>query len=588
MQNLTRKPLYQLISIVLATATVFGCSSDDDDPVSEGTAIINGQAVAASTGGTFSDPDNKLSINIPAGALPGEATLTVTRLAPRTAAKGALTSVSSDYRIALVDQQGAPVSSSQPIKLTLAASTVPQHPQLGEIAQKSGVEWAGLNASFYRPSSQQLVALSSDINGTFRAQLRQLQAVTGAGVEAGKTVFMEETFGNEAFFGGVVGLHNVLNSVTPADAVALGVQVDLNKVPQAIVDVMIGADTAAKDAALTDAATTRALIKAGAVIGVKGVYATDAPSDDTMISAGLTCSLCHVNVAPTEFVLSAGTTALPIGLPQYDGIPNAKMNSGAILAFTPFATGSGQATVDFLNSWGAGRFDVRSLPDNVLDDGVANPTAYPPIWNMVDLEEQGYTIGWDGLFQSSSANNGLASISEAVYDLVMHANGAFGTSSGTLSPELSVTPPQALLDALADAETNAPGNDITAQKLLDVQDFMRSITSPAPGSFDEGSAEAGFELFYGRANCSSCHSSPDLTGPGLFKITATDAAGGLAGGIHVPSLRGISSTAPYFHDSSAATLSDAINQLMAKTSVTGIPALTVNEIADLVEYLKSL
>jgi len=588
MQNLTRKPLYQLISIVLATATVFGCSSDDDDPVSEGTAIINGQAVAASTGGTFSDPDNKLSINIPAGALPGEATLTVTRLAPRTAAKGALTSVSSDYRIALVDQQGAPVSSSQPIKLTLAASTVPQHPQLGEIAQKSGVEWAGLNASFYRPSSQQLVALSSDINGTFRAQLRQLQAVTGAGVEAGKTVFMEETFGNEAFFGGVVGLHNVLNSVTPADAVALGVQVDLNKVPQAIVDVMIGADTAAKDAALTDAATTRALIKAGAVIGVKGVYATDAPSDDTMISAGLTCSLCHVNVAPTEFVLSAGTTALPIGLPQYDGIPNAKMNSGAILAFTPFATGSGQATVDFLNSWGAGRFDVRSLPDNVLDDGVANPTAYPPIWNMVDLEEQGYTIGWDGLFQSSSANNGLASISEAVYDLVMHANGAFGTSSGTLSPELSVTPPQALLDALADAETNAPGNDITAQKLLDVQDFMRSITSPAPGSFDEASAEAGFELFYGRANCSSCHSSPDLTGPGLFKITATDAAGGLAGGIHVPSLRGISSTAPYFHDSSAATLSDAINQLMAKTSVTGIPALTVNEIADLVEYLKSL
>lgn len=150
---------------------------------------------------------------------------------------------------------------------------------------------------------------------------------------------------------------------------------------------MIGSDsdTAAKDAALTDAATTRALIKAGAVIGIKGVYVTTA--------------------------------------------------AGAILPFTPFATGSGQATVDFLNSWGPGRFDVRSLPDNVLDDGVANPTAYPPIWNMVDLEEQGYTIGWDGLFQSSSANNGLASISEAVYDLVMHANGAFGTGSGAPCPQ---------------------------------------------------------------------------------------------------------------------------------------------------------
>ncbi|MBC8210142.1 MAG: c-type cytochrome [Gammaproteobacteria bacterium] len=117
---------------------------------------------------------------------------------------------------------------------------------------------------------------------------------------------------------------------------------------------------------------------------------------------------------------------------------------------------------------------------------------------------------------------------------------------------------------------------------------MRSITSPAPDSFVEASAEAGFELFYGKANCSSCHSTPDLTGSGLYKVTATDPAGGLAGGIHVPSLRGIASIAHYFHDSSAATLTDAINQLIAKTSVSGVPALTLNEIADLVEYLKSL
>lgn len=580
--------MLKLASLTLASITMLGCSTEDDQPVND-TTVLSEQAVPAATGGVFTGTENKIIINISPGSLPADATLTVARLASKTAAKGEVSSVSSGYRISLLDQNGSEVSASEDIKLEFVVSSAPVHPQLGEVAEQSGSEWEGLKANFYRPSTQQVVALTSNINGTFRAQLRTLQATTGATVDAGKEVFMNETFGNEAFFGGTIGLHEVLNGVTPANAVALGVQVDLTKVPQGIVDVMIGTDLDAKDAALQNSDITKALIKAGAVIGVKGVYATEAVEDNTMISAGLTCALCHVNVTPTEFNMNAGTVALPIGVPSIDGIPNAKMNSGAILASTPFVVGAGQGTVDVLNSWEAGRFDVRALPDNVLEDNEVNPTAYPPIWNFVDLEEQGYTIGWDGLFQSSAANNnGLASISEAVYDLVMHSNGAFGTASGTLSPELSVTPPQSLLDALAAAETNATGNDITEQKLLDIQDFMRSITSPAPGVFNEVDAENGFELFYGKANCSSCHSSADLTGPGLFKVTAVDPVGGLAGGIHVPSLRGISSTAPYFHDSSAQTLTDVIDQKIAKTTVTGVPALTANEKLSLVEFLKSL
>ena len=159
--------------------------------------------------------------------------------------------------------------------------------------------------------------------------------------------------------------------------------------------------------------------------------------------------------------------------------------------------------------------------------------------------------------------------------------------NGNIPPELAIIPPQELVDALILAETNDPGNDITTDKLLDLQEWMRSVTSPPPAAFDEAQAEAGFYLFHGKANCVACHSSPDLTGPGLFTdITGNPPAGGLAGGIHVPSLRGISHTAPYFHDASAATLNDAVARLVERG--TPVAPLTEEEQAAVVEYLKSL
>jgi hypothetical protein len=399
---------------------------------------------------------------------------------------------------------------------------------------------------------------------------------------AGFIVFMEETFGNEAFFGGQLGLHEVLNNVSPADAVALGVQVDLAKVPADIAAVMTGADLAAKDAALQDPSVTRRLLKAGAVVGVKGVFASAAPNDTTLISAGLTCALCHQLVAPTIFELTAGPTALPIGPLVVDGKPNAVIDAGAILALTPGLNGNA-ALVAELNSWGPGRFDVRSL-GTPLDDQVNNPTDNPPIWNFVPLEAQGYRFGWDGLFVGENA---LASQAEAVYDLVMGANGAFGTATGNLPPALAVTPPPALLDALTAAEAAEPGNVIDTQKLLNLQTWMRSIPPPPPGTFDPVLAAQGKVLFSGRANCTACHSTADFTGPGLFVITAVPPAGDLAAGIKVPGLKGVGHTAPYFHDHSAATLAEVVARLVAAT-VEVPDDLTVDEQAALVEYLRSL
>ena len=549
--------------------------------------VVQDINVQAATGGTFFDDPAQpaFSLAIAANGLQSDSRLVIEQLTSPPAAGANQTAASSAFRITLTDANGNPTVLLADMVLEMVADTAPVHPQVGEIAQLDGINWQSLDANFFRASQNTVVAFARVASATFRVVHRSRQLATGPGVAAGLDVFLNETFGNENFFGPTIGLHTLLNGVTPNQVVPLGVKVDLAKVPQAIVDVMTGTDLAAKDAALNSTVTTQQLIKAGAVIGVKGIYATNDPNDIIMTSAGITCALCHINVTPTQFDLTAGPTALPIGPMELDGVPNKDMDAGAILALTPFAVGAGQATVDLLNSWGPGAFDIRALPDNPLDDGVNNPTSNPPLWNFLDLQDLDYGLGWDGLFLNDGINNNaLASQAEAVYDLVMHGNGAFGTASGNFPPELSITPPQALLDELALAETNDPGNDLDSQKMLDVQTWMQSIPSPAPGVFDEAEAEAGFRLFYGQANCVACHNNREIQGPGVF-TNVQPATGDLAGGIRIPSLRGVSLTAPYFHNHAAATLEDAVAHFVNSGIVS---ALTPAEQAQLVEYLKSL
>ena len=565
------------VGLMASALALSGC---DDGGGTDAEVLINSD-VRAAEGGTFSsDGPPRVTITVPPGSLDADAILRVERVpdpTPVTAANLAAAGDAVDITLS-----GGSLSDDQPMKLAIAADTAPSHPQIGEIARLEGGDWRPLSANFFRDSDDTAIGLTSETS-RFRPVHRTLQAATGDGVARGEDLFLNETFGNEAFFGDVVGLHTALNALAPADAVAAGVQVNLAKVPSSIVDVLTGNDLAAKQAALQDPAVTRALVAADAVVGVRG----EADAQGQLTTAGITCALCHVTVEPTQFELSQGeTTPLPIGELRLGGAPNTAMDAGAILALTPFAQSAGQATVDLLNGWGAGNFDIRALPDNPLDDGVDNPTNVPPLWNFVDLAEQGYQLDWDGLFVSQEApDDALASQAEAVYDLVMHANGAFGTDTGTIPPQLSVEPPQALVTALVQAEADDPGNVIGAQALRDVQTWQRSLVSPAPSGFNEQAAETGFELFYGKANCSGCHSSLEFTGPGLFNITGKDLQGGLAGGIKVAPLRGVSATAPYFHDGSAQTLRDVIDVYIAQGFV---PDLTSDERSALVEYLKTL
>jgi cytochrome c peroxidase len=541
--------------------------------------LVNRMAVSAAAGGTVTAPGGEVKLVIPASALSADTTVTIQRVDGATPALGAtMTAAGAAYAVSF--DNGATLS--EPMRIEVASAAAPAHPQIRELVSLVGGSWQRTGGNFMRSSDGKVIALTRTAT-TVSAVNRTLQATSGEGVARGRDVFLNETFGNQAFFGGTIGLHTLLNGLTPAQAVGAGTQVDLAKVPAGIAAVLTGTDLPAKDAALQNPAVTRALLKADAVVGVRAFYAD--PASDVATSAGITCALCHVAVTPTTFQLTSGATPLPIGPLRLDGAPNGAMNAGAILSLTPFAQGSAP-TVALLQSWGPGRFDVRALPDNPLDDGVNNPTKVPQLWNFVDLAQQDYLYNWDGLFKNAtSPGNALASQAEAVYDLVMHANGAFGTATGSIPPELRAAPPQTLLDALAAAEAGAPGNDVTAQKLLDVQDWQRSIVSPAPGAFDEALAEQGFLLFNGKASCSGCHRSAEFTGPVVTaRITLAAPQGGLAGGIKTPGLRGLSRHAPYFHDGSAPTLRDVLDVYSGRIT----PVLTDAEKDAVVEYLKTL
>jgi mono/diheme cytochrome c family protein len=195
------------------------------------------------------------------------------------------------------------------------------------------------------------------------------------------------------------------------------------------------------------------------------------------------------------------------------------------------------------------------------------------------------------VLQGGPDNNSLASAPECGIDLVLGVNGAWGTENASVkNVEIANDLPQEYWDRLITAEAAQPGNDILEQDMLDLEAFMQSIVSPAPGAFDEAAAEAGWKLFYGKANCVYCHKTAEGTGDAGFftNIVESPPQGLLSIGIKIPGLRGLAYTAPYFHDGSAATLADVVARYTSN-DIPEVPTdLTAAEQAAIVEYLKSL
>jgi cytochrome c peroxidase len=121
-------------------------------------------------------------------------------------------------------------------------------------------------------------------------------------------------------------------------------------------------------------------------------------------------------------------------------------------------------------------------------------------------------------------------------------------------------------------------------------------------------AVAGFALFSGKGRCVTCHVPPYYGNstfyniglehgkakpdPGRFNATKDEAD---RGAFKTPSLRSVALGAPYFHDGSAATLTDAVRYMAGggkddpNRSALLIPTgLTDREIAQVVAFLDSL
>jgi hypothetical protein len=159
-----------------------------------------------------------------------------------------------------------------------------------------------------------------------RAVDEALLASVARRVEAGQKTFRFDTFGDEAFWGGVLRLHEAIEGsahggvgpgVSPRTALAVGLKIDVDALPPEVV-----AALKAGKVNLDDPDVTLLLLKANAVVGVTGF-----PDDrGGLRSIGIQCALCHSRVDDS---LAPG-----IGH-RLDGWPAEDLNVGAIVGLSP-------------------------------------------------------------------------------------------------------------------------------------------------------------------------------------------------------------------------------------------------------------
>src|SRR5262245_54439502 len=128
------------------------------------------------------------------------------------------------------------------------------------------------------------------------ATLSTLAAVhrpaTAAGPKPdGKTIFRFDTFGDEQLWTDRLRMHEVIQSaLDPQTAFDLGLKIDVDALPS-----KLRKQIRAGKVDLTDPATTVALIRLDAVVGIVG-RVRKFRGRDQLREVGITCALCHSTV----------------------------------------------------------------------------------------------------------------------------------------------------------------------------------------------------------------------------------------------------------------------------------------------------
>lgn len=367
-------------------------------------------------------------------------------------------------------------------------------------------------------------------------------------IDQGREIFRFDTFGDETQWSDQLRMHEVIAAaVDPVTALSVGLKVDAEALPAQVVQGIEDGTIS-----LTSTATTIALLKLDAVIGVRGKV-ENINGKDTLTRVGITCALCHSTV-DDSFAPGIGK--------RLDGWPNRDLNPGAIIALSPALTAEQKAVY---NSWGPGKYDPRFNFDHINGPQVISP-AY----------------GLEGIHRTTATGDGedIAYWNRYVGVTQMGGHGSF-------------TEPRTGVSVVNGAE------DLISAKLPALQAYQLSIPAPPPpaGSFDAQAAARGQALFVGVARCSTCHSGPEFTDANI-RLHSPDEVASEPEPDGIPSyasrtatkmyrtapLKGIWQHPPYFHNGSAATLEDVVVAYNTKHAL----GLGAGEMADLVQYLKSL
>src|SRR4051812_33986023 len=359
---------------------------------------------------------------------------------------------------------------------------------------------------------------------------------TPAQLASGRDIFRFDTFGDETFWTDTLRIHEVISAgVSPATALSVGLKVDADALPPGTL----------QSADLNSPATTVALLKLNAVLGLKGTVES-VNGRDTLTRVGITCALCHSTV----------NNSVQPGIGQrQDGWPNLDLNSGAIIALSPALTGAQKAVY---NSWGPGKYDAR-----YNFDGQNDPAVIPPAYGLNGVNSVTYTGDGD----RPAYWNRYVAVPQ------MHGHGLF------TEPRLNLS------------VSNPP--DQVESKLPDLEAYQLSLAAPAtpPGTFDAAAAARGQVVFTGAGQCSTCHLGSSFTDantrlhpPAEVPTDPKHAERSASKMYRTTPLRGLWQHAPYFHDGSAATLEDVVNRYDSAKNL----QLTPQQKSDLIEYLKSL
>jgi len=350
----------------------------------------------------------------------------------------------------------------------------------------------------------------------------------------GRDIFRHSTFGDEPFWTDTLHLNQVVETaVSPATALAVGLKVDAERLPPGF---LASAD-------LTSPATTVELLRRDAVVGIEARVTRD----KHIQRLGITCALCHSTV---DNSVTAGVGR------RLDGWPNRDLNVGAIVALSPALPAAVKAV---FNSWGPGKYDAE-----FNRDGINNPVVIPPAFGLHGVALETYT--GEG---PVSYWNAYVAVTQ------MHGHGSFS------DPALGINIRQ------------RPDRVTPVLPVLRAYQLSLSAPPPPPGSVDEAAAERGRAVFNTTGRCASCH-IPSLAfsdvnrgvlhDPAEIGMDPVRASRLKNHKYRTTPLRALWQHPPYFHDGSAATLSDVVAHY---DRVLGL-GLSPQQQADLVQYLKSL